>query len=150
VQRIFEHIGVPPIDIASVVANRAMVAKSPSPNFLLNKSGLKELIRRHVPRRLKDEAKKFYYERAQSSLGDAERSRLREVYRDDTDKVAAFIGRDLDHWLREPTVCAWSDNPHAGLKKVIGRSGFPLPASPSMGRSERRVANPRENHESRR
>ena len=102
-QRIFEHIGVPPIDIDSVVANRAMVAKSPSLNFLLNKSGLKELIRRHVPRRLKDEAKKFYYERAQSSLGDAERSRLREVYRDDIDKVAAFIGRDLDHWLREPT-----------------------------------------------
>jgi hypothetical protein len=103
VQRIFEHIGVWPIDIDTVATNRAMVAKSPSLNFLLNKSGLKELIRRHVPRRLKDEAKKIYYEKSQSRLGDTERSRLAELYRDDIGRVAAFIGRDLDHWLREPS-----------------------------------------------
>jgi hypothetical protein len=103
VQRIFAHIDVPPIDVDTVVANRALVAKIPSLNFLLNKSGLKDLIRRHVPRRLKDEAKKFYYQQARSRLGDAERATLCGVFRDNIAAVATLIGRDLDHWLREPT-----------------------------------------------
>ena len=97
--RVWNHIGVVPHHVESVVENRAVVAKASHFNRWLYRAGLRRLIVRYFPRWLKDLCIRFYYRAPETRIDPEDRALLTDVFREDVERLAVLLDRDLSHWI---------------------------------------------------
>ena len=69
-------------------------------NRLLYRTGAKRALARTLLEQLKPLAKRVYSRSSVSRhIGEQDLSLLREVFRDDIDRLSSLIGKDLSFWL---------------------------------------------------
>lgn len=81
-------------------ANPGLAPRARRLNVLLERTGLKGLVRRALPRGLIGAGKRLYYgPDADREVPPELADRLREVFRPDVERLETLLGRDLSHWL---------------------------------------------------
>jgi Sulfotransferase family len=101
--RICEFLGIEHTDPAGPIERRnaALVPRAGPLNHLLYRSGLKELLARVLPEKLKEAAKRRYYTgHAVSALSDEDRRRVSAIFAGDLAQLQPLIGRDLSKWCQ--------------------------------------------------
>ncbi len=99
-EKLFLFLGVDH-DFRPVVrtANEAMQPRSPRLNYLITKSGIKQVIFPLVPEHLRQRIKRaFFRSRVTRQLDPDERHRLEEFYAGDIDRLEKLTGLDLSCW----------------------------------------------------
>jgi hypothetical protein len=104
-RRIYGFLGVDPSFVPSNLRrfNQAQLPRIALVNVVLYRTGLKTLLQRALPMRMKDLLKRAYYTEATSlRLTTADRTRMTGLFRDDVRRLERLIGRDLAHWIEMP------------------------------------------------
>jgi hypothetical protein len=102
-RQICRHIGVDPAVAPQepVISNSAKRPRLDVINEVLYASGLKTLISRYIPARLKELGKTFYYSsNVREMLTEDDRLYLSDIFADDIQRLSRLVDRDLSHWLQ--------------------------------------------------
>lgn len=82
--------------------NAVQVPRASTLNHFLYRAGVKQLLSRMLPQKLKEAGKKHYYtERTASPLTAADRERLAVLFARDLAQLESLIARDLSSWCQQ-------------------------------------------------
>jgi hypothetical protein len=104
VAEIEDHLGVPnQVGHLDLVVNKSVKPRSQLLVDLIEKSNIRPLIRRVVPKPMITRARELlfkpYADAEAPVAAAADLARIRQVCADDVRRLARLIDRDLDHWL---------------------------------------------------
>lgn len=99
---IFQFLSLGPIyNIEVKKVNESMKPVNSTLNYLLYKTGVKNLIRKYVPSNVKEFFKKFYYCNNNMKIDEKIYNSLIEIFREDIETLSSLINKDLSKWLEK-------------------------------------------------
>jgi len=82
------------------VLNKSVSPKNPRLHHFLMQSGLKDLVKKVLPKEFFDKIKGGQYKGEKEVLAPEERKYLVNLYRDEILELQGLIKRDLSNWLK--------------------------------------------------